>query len=42
VSISESFLEYFVDVNKIFKEYSLTHETKYLVTWKNIFSHVHG
>jgi hypothetical protein len=34
------FLEYFVDVNKIFKEYSLTHETKYLVTWKNIFPRV--
>jgi hypothetical protein len=35
-SISKSFLEYFVDVDKIFLKYSLTHETKYLVTWKNI------
>ncbi len=35
------FLEYFVDVYKIFKEYSLTH-TKYLMTWKNILSCVRG
>jgi hypothetical protein len=38
----ESFLEYFVYVNRILKKYSLTCRTKHLLTCKNILSHVHG
>jgi hypothetical protein len=42
VNMNRSFLEYFVDINKIFGKYYLTHGTKYLVMWNNILSHVHG
>jgi hypothetical protein len=42
VSMNEFFLEFFVDINKIFGEYYLTDGTKYLMTWKNILPHVHG
>ncbi len=38
----ESFLECFVYVDKILKEYSLTCKTKYWLTWKNILPRVHG
>jgi len=39
---TESFLKYYVYVDKILEEYSLTHKKKYLLTWKNILPHVHG
>jgi hypothetical protein len=42
MNMNESFLEYFVDVDKIFGKYYLTHGTKYLVMWRNILPHVHG
>jgi hypothetical protein len=32
VTMNESFLEYFVDVDGMFGKYYLTHGTKYLVT----------
>jgi len=37
VNMNECFLESFINVNKIFGKYYLTHGTKYLMTWKNIF-----
>jgi hypothetical protein len=41
VSMKKSFLEYFVNVERIFLKYYLTHGIKYLMTWKNIMPHVH-
>jgi hypothetical protein len=40
--MGECFLEYFVDIDKIFEEYHLTHGTKYLVMWMDILPFVHG
>jgi hypothetical protein len=37
VSKIESFLEHFVDIKKILKEYSLTHDTKYSMMWRNTY-----
>jgi hypothetical protein len=36
----ESILEYFSNVDNIFKEYFVTPRIEYLVTWKNILPHV--
>jgi hypothetical protein len=41
-SMNNFFLEYFIDVNKIFWENYLTHGIEYLVMWRNILSCVHG
>jgi hypothetical protein len=38
----ESFLEYFIHVDRISKKYSLTCRIEFLLTWKNILPHVHG
>jgi hypothetical protein len=42
MNMNESFLEYFVDVEGILKEYSLTHGIEYMTTLKNILPRVHG
>jgi hypothetical protein len=42
MNMNESFLEYFIDIDKKFGKYYLTSETKHLVTWKNILPCVHG
>jgi hypothetical protein len=39
---TEFFLEYFIRVNKILKEYFLTRRIKSSLTWRNILSRVHG
>jgi hypothetical protein len=42
VNMNKSFLEYFIDNNRIFWKYYLTHGIEYLVMWKNILPCVHG
>jgi len=42
MSKGESFLKYFVHVDKTLENFSLTHKKKSLLLWKNIFSCVHG
>jgi hypothetical protein len=42
MNMSKSFLEYSINIDRIFGKYYLTHGTEYLVMWKNILPHVHG
>jgi hypothetical protein len=42
VNKTESFFEYFVDVEGILEEYFLTYGIEYVMTWKNVLPHVHG
>jgi len=41
-SMSKSLLEYVVHVDKILKNYLLTHRIESLLTWRNILPCVHG
>jgi hypothetical protein len=38
----ESFFKYFFHVDRILKKHSLMSRTKFVLTWKNILSYVHG
>jgi hypothetical protein len=38
----ESFMESFVDMDKIFQKYSFPHRTKSLMMWQNILPLGHG
>jgi hypothetical protein len=42
ISKTEFFLEYFVNNERILKKYSLTHDIKYIMMWRNIFSCIYG
>jgi hypothetical protein len=42
VNKTDFFLEYFVNIEKILKEYSLTHDIEYIMMWRIILSCVYG